>query len=300
MDNKKVNYPALTDLLSRHPDAFTLLRLRELNIRNLLFYQAELLYLNRQLKDIEDFDAQQNPLPVDRVTCAWYPDMAVSSDQKHPFPTGASGFGGTAQTGFNNPTSIGQSPQQPQLPSTHDRYCNKVREIRETLAKYNEALAHYIRQEQLPSPPERAIRYQHEWLKRTDYGNSFLAGTTADAWEPRAGDKYCQEDFLTFSSSEGITFLLSRLFMAIRTRVSRDPTPGKVFSIDSSSQGEIAQGLSVIISSVIPVLPIIILFFINSLLVRIGLILVFTAVFAAVLVFGLKIPPSQVLAITSA
>jgi hypothetical protein len=48
------------------------------------------------------------------------------------------------------------------------------------------------------------------------------------------------------------------------------------------------------------VLPIIVLFFISSLLVRIGLVFVFTAVFAAVLVFGLNLAPDTVLAITTA
>jgi len=70
--------------------------------------------------------------------------------------------------------------------------------------------------------------------------------------------------------------------------------------VDSSEDASLAQGISVVISSILPVLPIVVLFFIKSLLVRIGLILVFTAVFAAVLVFGLKLGPEKVLTITTA
>jgi hypothetical protein len=55
-----------------------------------------------------------------------------------------------------------------------------------------------------------------------------------------------------------------------------------------------------VVSSVFPVLPIVILFFIDRLLVRLGLILLFTAVFAGVLVFGMRLEPDKTLAITTA
>lgn len=54
------------------------------------------------------------------------------------------------------------------------------------------------------------------------------------------------------------------------------------------------------ISSIFPVLPTVILFFVERPIVRTGLILIFTAYFAAVLVFGLKLESEKVPAITSA
>jgi hypothetical protein len=50
----------------------------------------------------------------------------------------------------------------------------------------------------------------------------------------------------------------------------------------------------------LPILPIVILFFVQQLIVRLGLILVVTAVFAAVLVFGMNMNSDKVLAITIA
>lgn len=292
----KTNYSALAAFLSQYPDQFTVLRLRELNTRNLLFYQAELLYLKRQLEDIERDDAQNHQNPEEQVTRAWYPSMAKQPQHKHPQNVPGSNSGVAFQAG----SSFQPPPPTPQSTTVHDKYSEKVLEIRETLGKYNEALAHYIQQESLPSPPERTIRSQHEWLKRRDFANSFLAGTTADAWKPDPEGKFHPEEFMAFIPSEGFSFRLAQMFMAIRTHIPSKQSPGRVFSIDSSSQGEIAQGISVVISCVVPVLPIVILFFISSLLVRIGLILVFTAVFAAVLVFGLKLAPEKVLTITLA
>lgn len=76
--------------------------------------------------------------------------------------------------------------------------------------------------------------------------------------------------------------------------------PDRVYSVSSSSEKRVAQGFSVLISSIFPMLPTVILFFVERPIVRIGLILIFTAVFAAVLVFGLKLQPEKVLAIASA
>lgn len=55
-----------------------------------------------------------------------------------------------------------------------------------------------------------------------------------------------------------------------------------------------------VVSSVFPVLPIVILFFVKRLLVRLALILVFIAIFAGVLVFGMRLEPDKTLAITTA
>ena len=70
--------------------------------------------------------------------------------------------------------------------------------------------------------------------------------------------------------------------------------------MNSSGDGRLAQGLSVVVSSLFPVLPILVFFFVQDMLVRIGLILAFTAVFATVLVFGLNMSPEKSLAITTA
>ena len=105
---------------------------------------------------------------------------------------------------------------------------------------------------------------------------------------------------MTFVPSAGLASRMAQAWMMFRPLLSRRSPLDRVYSVNGSSEGRAAQGISVVISSVFPVLPIVILFFVERPLVRIGLILVFTAVFAAVLVFGLKLEPEKVLAITSA
>lgn len=68
----------------------------------------------------------------------------------------------------------------------------------------------------------------------------------------------------------------------------------------ASSQDRVTNGLVTVISSICPVLPIVILFFIHDLLVRLGMILLFTAIFASILVFGMQMRSDKVLAVTTA
>jgi hypothetical protein len=87
-------------------------------------------------------------------------------------------------------------------------------------------------------------------------------------------------------------------------RVKRYLTAAKkpkyhIYCLEDSSRAGIANGVATVISSVFPVLPVVILFFVPRLIVRLVLI-VFTVGFAAVLVFGMNVNSEKVLAITTA
>ncbi|KAF2102617.1 hypothetical protein NA57DRAFT_71605 [Rhizodiscina lignyota] len=288
MTASKVNYAAFAEFLSTPPDELALLRFRELNIRNLLFYQAELVHLGRQLRDIEDLDARLHPEPEKRVNYRWTPAMA-----SRPSNT-------VAHTNLSSATQTTAAPNAQIAMSapatTADLYRDKMLEVRETLAKYNEALNAYALQEGLSAPRKETIKVYRDWLDREDLGASFLSGAFEDVWDPKSST----QDFVSFTPTHGLVHWIGLFLVQLKFVLSRDKGPSRVYSVNSSGTGQLARGVSVIISSTFPVLPIIILFFINDLLVRIGLILVFTAVFAAILVFGTKLEPDKVLAITTA
>lgn len=50
------NYLDLSKLMSNYPDVFILRKFSRLNVKNLLYYQAELAYLEQELEEIEDED----------------------------------------------------------------------------------------------------------------------------------------------------------------------------------------------------------------------------------------------------
>lgn len=98
-------YAALVDFLSApgRQDVLTIKRFRALQIRNLLFFQAELAHLQQELRDIEKTDSRSCP---DHVSSRWTPDMAREY------------------------TTAG-------VPTPQSHYSNKVLQIRETLTKYS-------------------------------------------------------------------------------------------------------------------------------------------------------------------
>lgn len=155
---------------------------------------------------------------------------------------------------------------------------------------------------QLLSPPQtKNLQTLRKWLNRSEYGNSFLRGRVEGVWDAEKGFN----DFAAIQPakwfSDGPSALLVRLMLHARRRFASHKQPhGQVYSLPEASQAFVANGIMTVISSVFPVLPIVILFFIDSPLVRLGLILVFTALFAAILVFGMRLDPDKVLAITTA
>jgi hypothetical protein len=153
----------------------------------------------------------------------------------------------------------------------------------------------------LAEPKSADLKSLREWLMRKDYGDSFLAGKTEDVWDVEKG----YDDHTTITSSgdrySGLTYCVSTLLVYLRRLVGSGHQPqDRVYSLTSSSQDRITNGLVTVISSICPVLPIVILFFIHDLLVRLGMILVFTAVFASILVFGMQMKSDKVLAVTTA
>jgi hypothetical protein len=140
-----------------------------------------------------------------------------------------------------------------------------------------------------------------EWLNRTMYGDSFLAGRTEDVWDLEKGF----DDFTAIRGTPDkyneLTYYVSYLILYLkRLFVSGKKPEAPIYGLNGSFQVKIADGLVTVVASICPVLPIVILFLIHSLLVRLVMILVFTAVFALILVFGMYMKSDKVLAVTTA
>ncbi|KAL9114907.1 MAG: hypothetical protein Q9227_001150 [Pyrenula ochraceoflavens] len=213
--------------------------------------------------------------------------------QGKDFRAAPSGIGLSVPSANSGSSTAGSSTDV----TVSDLYCRKIIEIRETLAQYNQALAHYREQERLPSPSKTTIKRLQTWLSRKDLGGAFLEGSIEHLWTPDSKP----EDFMTFTSQQGALASLwaEGLIKWLRFK-SRRRSADTIYIVDTSSNSRIAQGISVILSSILPILPIVILFLIKSLIRRISFILLFTGISASILTFGLKMDADRVLAITTA
>jgi hypothetical protein len=109
-----VNYTAFASFLSNVPDIVALKRFRELQIKNLLFYQAELAHLEVELAEIEQRDAQDNSNACERASFRWKPE------------------------GMREASLTAASPAVPTFTTTSSLFREKMLQIRRTLASYSE------------------------------------------------------------------------------------------------------------------------------------------------------------------
>ena len=156
----------------------------------------------------------------------------------------------------------------------------------------------------LAKPRSRDLISLREWLSRRGYGNGFLAGKTEDAWDVEKGF----HDFRSIRNAtdsdptdSNLTYFVSVVLLYLKRLFTSEASPeNHIYSLTGSTPERIASGIVTVVASICPVLPIVILFFIPTLLVRLGMILVFTAMLTLVLVFGMQMRPDKVLAVTTA
>jgi hypothetical protein len=145
------------------------------------------------------------------------------------------------------------------------------------------------------------VRSLRSWLERREYGDSFLRGKVESVWdEDKAFEDLCSFEGMQSANSGPTSYISNTLLHLKRRWKGACDRPNHIYALDERTQEWVASGVMTVVSSVFPVLPIVILFFISRLLVRLGLILVFTAVFAGALVFGMRLEPDKTLAITTA
>jgi hypothetical protein len=140
-----------------------------------------------------------------------------------------------------------------------------------------------------------------QWLQTPEFGDSFISGRTEGVWD---SDKNFHDFTVPNCGSEtvdGLTFQLTSLLTYLESFVKRSKQPDdELHSISGSAKIKLDRAIVTTVSSMFPIMPIIILFFINQLLIRLGLVLLFTVLFAFVLVFGSGIGSDKTLAVTTA
>lgn len=126
-----MNYTRFSRFLAGVPDAVSFVRFRELHIKSLLLYQAELIDLQRQLQNIVDLDATENADIKDRVDYLWTADevdkVRLGNVQRSKFD----GCGAHSVKGGSDATE-GVAPLKVD-------YIQKVFQIRETLIRYSKS-----------------------------------------------------------------------------------------------------------------------------------------------------------------
>lgn len=65
------SYTGLSRLMSKHPELFILRSFRDLNVKNILYYEAELAHLECELREVEEEDEAEKTLPRKEYAVNW-------------------------------------------------------------------------------------------------------------------------------------------------------------------------------------------------------------------------------------
>jgi len=144
-------WPALVDVMVKYRSFESFQAFPDLNIKSLLYYQAELVALRSQLHELE-----------------W---------QDHRTPGKASIFCGNVQSLLLSRYSTEKEKEE-----GANAQLEKMKEIREVLKEYNAALLQYTQINELPAPETFNVKTLRKWIDANIKGNLMIFGPGADSW----------------------------------------------------------------------------------------------------------------------
>ena len=287
-----VGYPKLAKLMSDASETAIFRSFKELNMMNLLRLQAELHDMEHQLQDIRDEDAQSG----DPVRVSYALDFRSMRDWKET--------GDSLQ--YDLLESIGAKLEQYSLDPLHildhlPKNANKLSDA---------ALSQALELSNAQTPTRRELEFLRRWLMRPSMGGSFLKDIEQSIWdEPNTADlvtlfpRTLQRDWFT-SLLDGYLLDIYHRIWGHRRKVSRldckmcldefahrygiqnpsTPFPETgIRQYDDARIKRISSSVGAILSSLLPTVAILALYFVQRTLLRIGLTIIFTSVFSLAL-----------------
>ncbi|MCJ1403440.1 hypothetical protein MMC11_006663 [Xylographa trunciseda] len=263
-------HPKLAHLMSVSSQTAIFRRFGELNMLNLLHLQAELYDMEHRLREIRIEDTHSK----DPVRASYGNDFRLMRNWRE----------------------------------TRDslQYDSLVK-IGKKLTEYNAALFQTLELRTAKLPTSREIGFLRNWLLRPSMGNDFLNDVEHSIWEvsntPDLVTLFSRElekDVLTTFLERGLLNLYHRIW-GHRQKQSDSPDPGTEFrSYDERRVMTMSNSVGAILSSLLPTVAILVLYFVNTTLIRIGLIILFTAIFSLALALFTEAKKVEIFSATAA
>ncbi|KAH6677396.1 hypothetical protein B0J14DRAFT_341472 [Halenospora varia] len=244
-------YAKIANLMGHHSELAIFRRFGRLNFQNILYLQAKLTHLEKDLERL------------------------VRDDEDEP----GREFYSKDWWSLANKTENDCEKQQ----------WEKVLEIRETLEEYNEQLTRVSFLTGLGQPKAYDLEFLHKWLERPKMGNFPLRGPDQHSWSAEythdllaIARRESSDPFSRWLSDSFIPFFHNILGKKFKNSLAEDPESG----IGQYSEKHLSAAVNIlgtVMASVLPIVSIVVLYFVTSTVVRLGLTIVFTGLFSCAL-----------------
>ncbi|KAF6234304.1 hypothetical protein HO173_007498 [Letharia columbiana] len=248
-------YAKLASLMGANPEVAILRRFGAMNAQNLLYFQAELVALEDDLRYYADQDSASDDLDRKLYSECW--DYLSKSDDK----------------------SSGSDERAGQQWRTMLR-------IREKLKEYNEALLHQTALAGLQKPNPRDLSFLQQWMESVSMGNVRLVGQDSDVWsKPDKSDlialqaRHADDPLTAWVTNTGVHWWHQVVGKYLRQPEATNWSANTV-SYSQTGLSRLPSLVGVVLASLLPIASIVVLYTISSDLVRLIVIGLFTAGFS--------------------
>ncbi|KAI1327788.1 hypothetical protein F5Y16DRAFT_185436 [Xylariaceae sp. FL0255] len=263
-------YAKVSQLMGRQDECAIYRRFRRLNSMNLLYLQAELTYLEDDLKNLTWRDADNVEKDSLNSRRDWW--FLANSDD-----------------------------------AGVKEHWEKVLEIRQKLEYYNDTLYKQAAIAGLGAPSTYDLKFLREWLMRPKMGNFPLIGLDRNSWNPEVYRKdlvaiKARPEPDTFSRwfNNGLFPGWHRL-VGGKLKCPTDVELGQgIYEYDDKLLAAVGRIIGTVIASLLPVGSVVVQYFVESNLLRLNLIVVASAIFALALAVMTNARMVEVFAATSA
>ncbi|CAG8960936.1 hypothetical protein HYFRA_00002474 [Hymenoscyphus fraxineus] len=255
-------------LISRYPELAIMRRFGDLNMENLLYLQAELVHLESEYRTLAT-DGRGHP---DRLISAKdWASLAYSEDKND-------------LTQWKKMLEIRQRLKEYSMTSQPLSRTNF--QGRKLIFKADEAFAQVAFMTSMKSPNPYDLQFFRSWLERPKMGNFPILGPDQYVWDVGneadlvAIQRRKGEDFLTRWFIDKVIPSFHRcLGKYFKAAIPEEPE-SEISHYSDSHLARFVHVFGVVLSSLLPISSIVILYFVSSLLTRLGIIATFTALFS--------------------
>jgi len=250
-------YDRLGTLMGMVPETTAFRRFGALSAEDLLYRQAELIELERNLREYQDEDKKSGHEDRTRYALHW--------------------------------DSLRRSGDDDAADGNDGSQWETILEIREKLKEYHEAILRHKRMLEVPQPLLSQVKVLDQWMRRPIMGNVHLLGSDSKTWtEPDIEDmitlapKVAEDNFtteLTIWCLEWYTRLLGR---HVHKEEAHDFLHNTIRYRDEETF-RVLKTLVTLVASLLPIVGIAVLYAIHSMPGRLGAVGGFTALFSLAL-----------------